>query len=332
MKADDRPGEGPDDRNDLREATDWFLRLREAPHDTALLAGLQHWLAADPAHVRAWDRARRAWQMVGEVQRPAEMSDAVADATPPARAVRPARRPLHLGVAAVALAACLVLVFAPSLLVRLQADHVTSVAETRHVALADGSLAVLAPQSAISVAYTESGRSVRLISGQAFFEVMPDADRPFTVSTDGVEATALGTAFEVALSDRAVSVGVAHGTVGVRQGGTPRAAMARLEPGERLHLNRRSGSAMREQVAPDEVADWRKGRLFVADATIAELVEAIAPYHAGWIVIANESLAGAQVTGLYDLHDPDRALRAIVQPAGGQVQQVTPFLYVLSRR
>lgn len=333
MNADDRPGEGQGDAA-LREATDWLLRLREAPEDAALLAGLRHWLAADPAHARAWERANRAWQIIGEVQPSSGRTDAGTRAMPPARKGKPPRQYPRIGVGlvALALAACLTLVFLPSLLVRLHADHATAAAETRRIALEDGSRVHLAPQSAVTIAYTEAARSVRLISGRAFFEVAPDAQRPFTVSAGGLEATALGTAFDVAVSDRTVSVSVATGAVGVWQDGGARTEMARLGPGDRLQLDRLSGSATRTRVAPEEVADWRDGQLFVAAATVAELVEALAPYYAGWILITDESLARAQVTGLYDLHDPERALRAIVQPAGGQVRRVTPLLYVLSRR
>jgi transmembrane sensor len=224
-----------------------------------------------------------------------------------------------------------VLAVAPSLLLRIQADHVTGTAETRRVALTDGSIAELGPESAIATRFTAGQRRVSLISGTAFFEVAPDAGRPFVVDAAGIEATALGTAFDVRLSTRSVSVGVASGTVGIRHEGAVSPDIARLGPGERAHVDRETGAATLDRVAPDAVASWRDGRLFVADATVAEVVEELRRYHAGWIVIADDRLAAAQVNGLYDLRDPGRALRAVVQPAGGLVRRVTPLLYVLSR-
>jgi transmembrane sensor len=36
------------------------------------------------------------------------------------------------------------------------------------------------------------------------------------------------------------------------------------------------------------------------------------------------------VTGLYDLSDPDRALEALVQPFGGKMHRISPYLRVLA--
>ena len=43
------------------------------------------------------------------------------------------------------------------------------------------------------------------------------------------------------------------------------------------------------------------------------------------------TLAQQTVTGLYDLRDPDRALRALVQPHGGKVHEVSRFARIVSR-
>jgi transmembrane sensor len=47
-------------------------------------------------------------------------------------------------------------------------------------------------------------------------------------------------------------------------------------------------------------------------------------------VFADPGFAGQQVTGLYDLGDPDRALRILVAPFGGHVREITPFLKIIS--
>ena len=66
--------------------------------------------------------------------------------------------------------------------------------------------------------------------------------------------------------------------------------------------------------------------LFVNDATIGAVVEQIQRYHAAWIAVPDITLAQQTVTGLYDLRDPDRALRALVQPHGGKVHEVSASL------
>jgi transmembrane sensor len=300
----------------LETAMDWLLRVHDAPSDPLLRAQLEAWIAADPLHAQAWDRARRSWQKLGDVGAPV-----------PSR--RLAVHRIGIATAAAALAACLVLLLFPSLLLRLQADHVTAAAELRRVALEDGSAVQLAPSSAIAVRYTATGRRVSLVAGEAFFEVTANPDRPFLVAAGGIETKVIGTAFDVRVAPDAVTVAVAAGSVGVRDG---RQLDTQLGAGDRVVVDRASGRLIRDRMKPDDVAAWRDGRLFVADATIAQVVDEIRRFHPGWIVIADDRLAQQRITGLYDLRHPGDALRAVVQPAGGKVRTVTPLLHILSAR
>lgn len=329
----------------LEEAMDWLLRLREAPDDLGVRGELETWLAADPDHSHAWQQARKAWQVMGELP-PVTAAAWAAKAVPiPSPGPSPARPPnarrkrraagksrrarTGLTLAALAAAACLALVFGPSLVLRLQADHVTAAAETRRLTLEDGSVLHLAPESAIDLRFTTEGRNVALLAGDAFFEVTPNAKRPFVVEAEGLEARVLGTAFGVGISTGAISVEIESGSVGVRSDATAPPVDLRLELGQALRFDRGTGTASVERRAPKDMATWRHGQLLVVDASVAEVVEALRRYQRGWIVIADDRLAAQRVNGLYDLRDPDSALRALVHPAGGRVLEITPLLRIL---
>ncbi|MGQ9366820.1 FecR family protein [Azospirillum sp. ST 5-10] len=312
----------------VEDATDWLLRLRDAPQDEALRAEFERWLAVHPDRRRAWKQARAAWQLLGEVppETTAHWPHLPAPAPGPAP-LRPRRAAPWLGLAA--LAACLVLVLAPSLERRLRAEHSTAAAAER-VVLADGSTVHLAPHSAVDARFTAERRTVTLLGGDAFFEVTANPDRPFTVEAGGLTVTVVGTAFDVRFDGAVLAVEVQRGAVDVRFDGGGPALDARLGPGDRVAVDRVSGRVSRGRLEPDAVALWRDGRLFVADATVTEVVEELRRFHPGWIVVADDALAGRRVTGLFDLHDPDRALRALVEPVGGRVTVVTPLLHVLT--
>lgn len=331
----------------LEEAMDWLLRLRQAPDDLGLRGEVETWHTADPDHARAWQQARKAWQVMGELP-PATAGAWETKTTPipppgpsPARppsarrktraAGRPRRARTGLALAALAAAACLALVFGPSLVLRLQADHVTAAAETRRLTLEDGSVLHLAPESAVDLRFTAEGRKVALLAGDAFFEVTPDAQRPFVVVAADLEARVVGTAFGVGLSAGAISVEVESGVVGVRAEAAVPPVDLRLDLGQHLHFDRDSKTAALDRRAPGDMATWRHGKLLVIDASIAEVVEELRRYQSGWIVIADERLAAKRVNGIYDLRNPDSALRALVHPAGGRVQEITPLLRVLRR-
>jgi transmembrane sensor len=96
----------------------------------------------------------------------------------------------------------------------LQPTTARIVAPDRQV-LADGSVLELKAGSVCTVAFSPSARRVHLTSGEIHCMVAKDSARPFVVAVDGVEVRAVGTAFSVGCSGRAVDVLVTEGRVAV---------------------------------------------------------------------------------------------------------------------
>lgn len=328
----------------LEEAMDWLLRLHDSPRDREASRQFDAWLAISVAHARAWDKARRTWQLMGEVPPAYEhlwKDDAAqplpVEAMPSALGKPSGRRGWKAMAAALtaAAAAAVILTFAaPAILLRFEADYRTATAESRIITLSDGSTVTLGADSAIAsdmasnVAVGE--RRVRLLSGEALFDVVRDPARRFVVEAGGVDVTVLGTVFNVQLGSTATTVELAEGSVAIDMAATS-SVVATLSPGEMAVVDRRTGSVTRSVIAPDDIAAWRQGQLFVNDATIGSVIEQLQRYHPAWITMADSSLSAQRVTGLYDLRDPDRALSALVRPYGGQVRAVSPYLRVVSR-
>lgn len=83
--------------------------------------------------------------------------------------------------------------------------------------LPDGSVVLLRTGAELSVDFSAALRRVRLIRGEALFEVAKNAQRPFIVSAGGVDVRAVGTAFAVTLQQSAVEVLVTEGQVAVQE-------------------------------------------------------------------------------------------------------------------
>lgn len=307
---------------------DWLLEVQSAPADPAVRARFDAWLARDPSHAGAWDRARHAWTIVGDV--PPAHADVARAHT--GRSRWPVVNRYWGGIAAAAVAACLVLAIAasPSGLVALRADYATGTAETRVVALDDGTKIHLGPHSAIDAHVGADSRTVALLAGEAWFEVVHDAARPFTVRAGGVDIQDIGTAFEVRMTGADTRVAVAQGVVQVRAQGQGGAVDARLMAGDSLAVDGSTGRAEAGRVPVDDVALWRDGWLATNNMTVAEVVERLRAYQPGWIMITDDALARRRVTGLLDLRKPEAAMQALVEAGGGRVRRVTPLLYVLS--
>lgn len=320
------------------QAMDWMLRIEAAPGDKALRAELDAWLAQGEDHRRAYRTMGHVWGRLGELPADAvagTASVAAADTRATEADVVPIAqhrrfRPFAIATA-LALAACVALVLYPVVRVRLLADHVTSVAELRDVGLEDGSVVHLDAGSAIAVGYTAGRRAVTLLSGQAFFEVVRNAARPFVVTAGEVTITVTGTAFDVRSWAEGVSVAVQSGSVEVSIDGGRHVASA-LKSGDRVVVSRTGNRIARGQVAPDEVASWRERRLIVHDATLAEVVEQLDRHYRGVVVLRDEALAQSVLSGVFDLGRPVEALNAVVQAQGGKLTQITPYLMVVSAR
>lgn len=86
----------------------------------------------------------------------------------------------------------------PSLLVL---DAETSVGEQRVLSLSDGSVIHLNTDSLVSVDFSDTRRDIHLFRGEAHFEVAHDEQRPFIVKAGDNTVTAVGTAFNVQITN-----------------------------------------------------------------------------------------------------------------------------------
>lgn len=313
----------------LEDAAAWLIRLNEAD-SKPLREQHRRWLAQDATHQAAWDKVSAAWS-VADASRPTTLADwPMPEITGNVHALPLQPRRRLLPVAAMLAAACAALAIALPQVHDFGADHSTTTAEVRTVTLTDGSSVSLGAKSAIAVEITPAGRSVRLLSGRAFFDVAKDVNRPFTVQAGEASVTVLGTAFDVGLNDEAVSVAVKRGLVGVRYDEDATHIGEQVAPGSELVIRRDSGVATRQSVPTAEIGSWSDGRLFVENATIAEVVAELRRYHRGWILLADDQIGQLRVTGIYNLHQPEQALRAMLLPVGGSMRQITPLVAVLS--
>ena len=354
------------DHSDLRgqqaskEASGWMIRLQDAPDDVVLRREFDDW-RSKPANAAAWEETQRmmravaaaspryasSWEPFLKEARAGADKGAAPDeglarhmqpskrrgvggvARKPASTRRPSRR-RAFGLAALAAAASiLAVVAAPELALHLRADYATATAETRILHLADDSVVTVAPASAIAVSYTDGARQVRLLSGEVYVEVMPDAERPFLVSADDLQVTVLGTAFNVSQGDDGAEVGVAHGVVRVEQDDGAEPVADALGAGEFVRVER-TGAVQRGKQPASQIGAWRQNQLIAQDQPLRDVLDRLRRYHAGAIVVTDGSLAHQPVTGVYDLGKPVAALRAIARSQNAVVREITPWLLIVS--
>ncbi|MDF1735101.1 MAG: FecR domain-containing protein [Minwuia sp.] len=308
----------------LEEAADWFLYHQSAPDDARLNAQIASWRGQSDRHEAAWRSIARAWDVSGVPLSALPLSALPLSAAPVARH----RRPRRLLAVASALAACLLLVFSlvPSLSWQLRADHVTATGETRQVPLPDGSRAFLDSGSAVAIEFDQEQRRIRLLGGQAFFDVTPSSV-PFSVTSGDLTATALGTGYVVGAVGQETVVAVRSGKVSVRIDGQEKSFQ--LGQGDRIRLSSTDGTIRHDRVAAADIAAWREHRLIVRGETLAQVAAAIGRHYKGLIWLRVPQDSGKRISGVFNTSDPSAALRAAALATGARVREVTPYLLVV---
>lgn len=313
------------------EAVQWVDSIKD---DRSTGSALLKWARRSPQHVEALVRVSVAWADVaaltpeqrerierlahtlrtegrsaGNIVRlpglAADQSSARAKARPPWRVVA-------------VLGCILVLAAIPLVTAYLGRDtYQTAEGEVRVVVLADGSRLHLNARTRVVVRFTRHTRLLELLEGEALFDVAPDTTRPFRISARGASVQALGTQFDVQLTDRDLVVTVNRGRVAMAADEEALRGVI-LEPEQRgvVHFDR--DRPVTEVVKLDAV---RMRETFAWTGTLAldgiSLKEAVARFNRAnttQLVIADPSISGIRVGGAMSLIDPDgfvRALRAL---------------------
>lgn len=314
-------------------ALDWFVRLRSLPGPTAQQRqDFARWLDASADNPRQFAAVERAWDQSHDAARmlardeAASLEHLLARMDVPHRPAANRTRRWSLASALAGLSLILLVgmwLEHPHCLQDFAADYVTPPGASLSVMLADGSQVTLDADSALAVDIKEGERSVRLLRGRAYFQVSHDG-RPFVVATPGSEVRVLGTRFDVAVLANGTAVAVAEGKVAVRA----TSGTVTLERGQGVQVV--AGQlATAEAVDPEAVADWRQGRLVFHDAPLADVVNTIARYHHGRIVLLDKDLGARRISGTFASDDPMAALRSLQRILGFRLYDVAGRLILL---
>lgn len=140
------------------------------------------------------------------------------------------------------------------------------------ITLADGSRVWLNAGSSLTypVAFTGKERNVQF-TGEAYFEISPDAVRPFTVTRTGddVRIKVLGTRFNVNAYDdeTALKVTLLEGSVRVDKGKN----RSLLTPGQQLQVKEDKSKIIKE-IDIDEVMAWKNEKFRFSEKTDIEMI------------------------------------------------------------
>ena len=307
-------------------AAAWHTRMFRGLSDSER-RGFEAWIAA-PLNAREFHAQRAILDVSAELA-------GILDWAPAASRPRPVRARAWNPVRTSGVAAALLLMAATGWWVLrtegyLPQTYRTATGQMRNIVLPDGSIVGLNTQTELKWVGSPDDRLVRLIRGEAYFQVVHDPSRPFRILLAHSEVQVLGTRFDVyQLTDGDVRVSVVSGVVtveGLENGsGSPPFWSRRLISGQQIEYSPVGLVADRHKIAVRKVIRWREGMLETQGEPLSELVSDLSRYTKERIVIADPRAATQWVGGAFNIRDIGGTLQRLsriapvtVKHEGGQ--------------
>ncbi len=291
------------------QATQWVARLN-ASHDADTLRVFRQWHDADPRHEGAFLRAEAAWTLLDRTQVLGHGGNAVVRRK---QAKAQNRRQMLTrfavgGAAAASLTGAVGIGWA----LKDRLSLATERGELRNVPLSDRSMAAVNTDSRIDVDMTAKIRHIRLVKGEAWFDVAHNPDVPFVVSAGDARVRAVGTAFSVRRRPSGVEVLVTEGVVeawNVRDSDK----RVRLAVGHEAFVPF-AGGDVAAAYQPEEVERqlaWRERKIILQHETLGDAADEFNRYNREQIVITDPALRGEKLVGGFEVDKPESFARAV---------------------
>ncbi|MDO8543043.1 MAG: FecR domain-containing protein [Opitutaceae bacterium] len=306
------------------QAAEWLVRRNDG-FSNSEEREFQEWISADSANQRAFISAETTWAALNQPRETGQA--ALLDYELAAKQTARKRRRLSyvFATAGVAAAAVIALgVFLPVARVTEQSPVTIAMRPDRQT-LADGSIVELKAGAEIALSFSPDARRVRLLHGEALFNVAKEATRPFFVIAGHVEVRAVGTAFAVRHDMKEVAVLVTEGRVAVERHNlgassiatTPEPKPTYLGAGDRLvvpaDLPATAAVAVTTMTAQQVASNlaWRGQRVEFTGTTVGEALTMFNHQNRLQLSVADPAIARLQITGIFWADDPEGFVRLL---------------------
>ncbi|MGH2643065.1 MAG: FecR family protein [Chitinophagaceae bacterium] len=165
------------------------------------------------------------------------------------------------------------------------------------VILPDGSKVWLNAASSLRfpVAFTGDARVVE-VSGEAYFEIAPNAKQPFIVKSGNTQVEVLGTHFNInAYPERKyIRTTLQQGSIRIIEGDES----VVLKPGEQASTNQQTSEIKLKTVNVDEALAWKNGLFYFENTNIKEIMGEIARWYNVEVIYETKDLSNKNFNGI----------------------------------
>ncbi len=325
------------------EACAWVAQLESGNLSRADIAALKEWISRSPAHASEIEAIA---SLSGQLSELTKCMSFVGSKRNDNIIIR-RRAPLISAFAAVVVLIG-ILSFSYSALNNPPTETIqlaTLTGEYETYTLSDGSVVNLNTNSRLEVEYSKETRRIRLISGEALFDVVSDPERPFIVYAGTSQSEALGTSFSVKLYNHIAELLVLEGVVSFSHNTIESAQDLERLPRQKVVLNAGQGIAL-DTYSPQDTPlsaaqiesiperemlrriSWTEGLLEFSDTPFREVVQEVNQHIQSPLRIVDERLYEKRIGGIYRAGDKEAMLEAF-ERLGVDVDRTNPNDIVL---
>ena len=180
------------------------------------------------------------------------------------------------------------------------------------VILADGTVVYLNSATRLKYPVVFNGKERKVyLSGEAYFEVMKDSERPFLVEVGGIEVKVYGTSFNISSRPNGdVRTILVHGKVSVRVVGSTEENM--IKPGQMAEYNRKDQNVDEKEVDVALYTDWKDGIFRFENQRLEDILTTLSNWYDVDIFYQTPSVKDLHFSGYMERYkEIDTILKAI---------------------
>ena len=163
------------------------------------------------------------------------------------------------------------------------------------------------------VVFSSDKRTVEL-TGEAFFEVTPNPDKPFQVISGDQSIEVLGTSFNVTSyeDDAEIVTTLIEGKVNVnKRFGNKESIM--LAPNEQSKLNRETGEMKNTTVDPNQFIAWKSGKFYFRQQKLKDITKVLSRWYDIEIFFLDSKTENKKFTGRFKRYENFDHVRSIIE-------------------
>ena len=145
--------------------------------------------------------------------------------------------------------------------------------------------------------FAENERRV-ILTGEAFFEVAKDANRPFIVYAAGISTTVLGTSFNVRAFEEEENAVVSVATGKVRVAGKAGEGVE-LAPAEEVIYHKKEMRMAKQASQLERVIAWKENILWFEKSPLAQVAADLEKWYGVTVAFNNDKIKGCRLTGSF---------------------------------